>query len=151
MSGEPASGGMTIVEVSPRDGLQNDPGELTTGQKIELAARAHRAGLRRIEVTSFVSPKWVPQMANTDQVMASVLSATQPPGWDAPSMTTSRRMPAPRNAQRCRFLGPGPRRASRNGGGPLTLPTSRTAAGSKSAGIDTRSSSAAWITGSIVR
>ena len=72
MSAKPAPGAMTIVEVSPRDGLQNDPGELTTGQKIELAARAYRAGLRRIEVTSFVSPRAVPKLSDAEAVVAGL-------------------------------------------------------------------------------
>jgi len=63
---------LTIVEVSPRDGLQNDPGELSTVQKIELAARAYSAGLRRIEVTSFVSPRAVPKLSDAEAVVAGL-------------------------------------------------------------------------------
>jgi hydroxymethylglutaryl-CoA lyase len=72
VTGEPAPGGVTIVEVSPRDGLQNDPGELSTGQKIELAVRAYQAGLRRIEVTSFVSPRVVPKLSDAESVVAGL-------------------------------------------------------------------------------
>ena len=72
MNGEPVPGGVTIVEVSPRDGLQNDPGELSTEQKIELTARAYQAGLRRIEVTSFVSPRAVPKLSDAERVVAGL-------------------------------------------------------------------------------
>ncbi len=61
-----------IVEVSPRDGLQADPADLTTEQKIELVARLADAGHSRIEAASFVSPKAVPKMADGDAVMAGV-------------------------------------------------------------------------------
>ena len=60
---------VTIVEVSPRDGLQNDPALLTTGQKVELINRCVGAGVRRIEVASFVNPKRVPQMADAEAVL----------------------------------------------------------------------------------
>ncbi len=75
MTGESTPGGVTIVEVSPRDGLQNDPGELSTDQKIELAARAYQAGLRRIEVTSFVSPRAVPKLSDAESVVAGLKEA----------------------------------------------------------------------------
>ena len=58
-----------IVEVGPRDGLQNEKTTVPTATKVELIARLRRAGLRTIEVGSFVSPKWVPQMADTAEVM----------------------------------------------------------------------------------
>jgi hydroxymethylglutaryl-CoA lyase len=61
-----------IVEVSPRDGLQADPSDLTTEQKIELVRRLVDSGLRRIEATSFVNPKAVPKMADAEEVMAGV-------------------------------------------------------------------------------
>ena len=59
-----------IVEVSPRDGLQNEPELLSTDTKLELIGRAVAAGIRRLEVTSFVNPKRVPQMADAEEVMA---------------------------------------------------------------------------------
>jgi hydroxymethylglutaryl-CoA lyase len=62
----------TIVEVAPRDGLQNDPARLSTGQKIDLISRCVRAGVRRIEVASFVNPKRVPQMADAEAVIAGL-------------------------------------------------------------------------------
>lgn len=61
-----------IVEVSPRDGLQNDPTPVGTADKIELIRRAVAAGVTRVEVTSFVNPKRVPQMADADAVMQGV-------------------------------------------------------------------------------
>lgn len=59
-----------IVEVGPRDGLQNEPGEMISTQvKVELIHRLVDAGIQHIEAASFVSPKWVPQMANSKEVM----------------------------------------------------------------------------------
>ena len=61
-----------IVEVGPRDGLQNEPAAITTATKVELIARLGKAGLKAIEATSFVSPKWVPQMADNAAVMRAI-------------------------------------------------------------------------------
>jgi hydroxymethylglutaryl-CoA lyase len=61
-----------IVDVGPRDGLQNESAPVTTAHKVELVRRLQDAGLREIEVTSFVSPKWVPQMADNAAVMAGI-------------------------------------------------------------------------------
>ena len=58
-----------IVEVGPRDGLQNEKQTVPTEIKLALIERLTVAGLRDIEVTSFVSPKWVPQMADQAEVM----------------------------------------------------------------------------------
>lgn len=66
------TGQVEIVEVSPRDGLQNEATPVTTAQKVELITRAIAAGARRIEVTSFVHPKRVPQMADAEAVMAAL-------------------------------------------------------------------------------
>jgi len=63
---------VTLVEVGPRDGLQNEKQPVDAAVKIELVHRLQAAGLREIEVTSFVSPKWVPQMADNAEVMAGV-------------------------------------------------------------------------------
>ena len=63
---------VTLVEVGPRDGLQNEKEPVGTDDKVELVHRLQAAGLREIEVTSFVSPKWVPQMADNAQVMAAI-------------------------------------------------------------------------------
>jgi hydroxymethylglutaryl-CoA lyase len=64
---------VTVVEVSARDGLQNDPAELTTAQKVELVVRTIRAGATRVEVASFVNPRRVPQMADAEAVVASLV------------------------------------------------------------------------------
>ncbi len=61
-----------LVEVGPRDGLQNEKQQIDAAVKIELVHRLQNAGLKEIEVTSFVSPKWVPQMADNAQVMAGI-------------------------------------------------------------------------------
>jgi hydroxymethylglutaryl-CoA lyase len=63
---------VTIVDVGPRDGLQNEKQPVDTQHKIELVHRLQAAGLREIEVTSYVSPKWVPQMADNAAVMAGI-------------------------------------------------------------------------------
>ncbi|MFW0783398.1 hydroxymethylglutaryl-CoA lyase [Gordonia sp. CPCC 206044] len=60
---------VTIVEVAPRDGLQNEKVELSTGQKLELVQRAVRFGARNVEVTSFVHPKKVPVMADAEDLV----------------------------------------------------------------------------------
>jgi hydroxymethylglutaryl-CoA lyase len=66
---------VTLVDVGPRDGLQNEKETLATALKIELVHRLQSAGLREIEVTSFVSPKWVPQMADNAEVLAGIRHA----------------------------------------------------------------------------
>ncbi len=61
-----------LIDVGPRDGLQNEKQPVPAAVKIELVHRLQAAGLIEIEVTSFVSPKWVPQMADNAQVMAGI-------------------------------------------------------------------------------
>jgi len=61
-----------LVDVGPRDGLQNEKQHVASEVKIELVHRLQAAGLKEIEVTSFVSPKWVPQMADNATVMAGI-------------------------------------------------------------------------------
>ncbi|MRX50319.1 hydroxymethylglutaryl-CoA lyase [Paracoccus sp. S-4012] len=61
-----------IFETGPRDGLQNEARQIPAAEKIALVDLLSRAGFRRIEVTSFVSPKWVPQMADAAEVMAGI-------------------------------------------------------------------------------
>ena len=61
-----------IVDVGPRDGLQNEKQPVPAAIKVELVHRLQDAGLKEIEVTSFVSPKWVPQMGDNAEVMAGV-------------------------------------------------------------------------------
>ncbi|MEB1527887.1 hydroxymethylglutaryl-CoA lyase [Xanthomonas sp. WHRI 7945] len=70
-----------LVEVGPRDGLQNEKAWVATADKIDLIAQLSRTGLRSIEATSFVSPKWVPQLADAAEVYAGIVPA---PGVDYP-------------------------------------------------------------------
>lgn len=63
---------VTIVEVGPRDGLQNEPGAIPTSTKVEFIDRLSATGLPVIESTSFVSPKWVPQLADCSEVMQQI-------------------------------------------------------------------------------
>ncbi|HEY1326053.1 MAG TPA: hydroxymethylglutaryl-CoA lyase [Casimicrobiaceae bacterium] len=63
---------VTLVEVGPRDGLQNEPQAVPTDVKVALVDALSDAGFLEIEATSFVSPKWVPQMADAAQVMARI-------------------------------------------------------------------------------
>ncbi|WP_271008817.1 hydroxymethylglutaryl-CoA lyase [Paucibacter sp. B51] len=63
---------VTLVDVGPRDGLQNEKQAVSTEDKAQLVALLQAAGLKEIEVTSFVSPKWVPQMADNAAVMAAI-------------------------------------------------------------------------------
>ena len=76
-----------IVEVGPRDGLQNETRLVTTDTKVELIGRLAAAGLKTIEATSFVSPKWVPQMGDNAEVLRRVLAAASAPGVDYPVLT----------------------------------------------------------------
>ena len=61
-----------LIDVGPRDGLQNEKQPVSASVKIELVQRLQNAGLKEIEVTSYVSPKWVPQMADNAEVMAGI-------------------------------------------------------------------------------
>ena len=63
---------VTLFEVGPRDGLQNEKTQIATNDKIALVNLLSQAGLRKIEVSSFVSPKWVPQMADAAEVFAGI-------------------------------------------------------------------------------
>jgi hydroxymethylglutaryl-CoA lyase len=67
-----ADAAFRVVEVGPRDGLQNEAGFVATPDKIALIDRLSACGLRTIEATSFVSPKWVPQMADAAEVFAGI-------------------------------------------------------------------------------
>jgi len=73
-----------IVEVGPRDGLQNEPGEVPTEVKLELIERLAAAGLASVEATAFVSPKWVPQMADHTEVLERL---RRKPGVSYPVLT----------------------------------------------------------------
>jgi len=63
---------VSVYEVSPRDGLQNEKATVPLGDKLRLIEALTAAGLRRIEATSFVSPKWIPQLADADDVARAV-------------------------------------------------------------------------------
>jgi hydroxymethylglutaryl-CoA lyase len=78
----PAS--VRIVEVGPRDGLQNEKGEVPTAVKLELIARLVDAGLAAVEATAFVSPKWIPQMADHTEVLEGI---RRKPGVADPVLT----------------------------------------------------------------
>jgi hydroxymethylglutaryl-CoA lyase len=65
-------GPVEIFEVGPRDGLQNEAGEISIADKVALVDRLSDAGFARIECASFVSPKWVPQMAGSGEVLAGI-------------------------------------------------------------------------------
>ena len=75
------TGYVRIVEVGPRDGLQNEKNLVATADKIELIDRLSQTGLRSIEATSFVSPQWVPQLADAAEVFAGI---TRAPGVSYP-------------------------------------------------------------------
>jgi len=69
------TGKVTLFEMAPRDGLQNEKRPIATADKIALIDRLSACGFAKIEATSFVSPKWVPQMADAAQVMAGITRA----------------------------------------------------------------------------
>lgn len=73
-----------LVEVGPRDGLQNEPGDVPTDVKVELIERLADAGLPAVEATAFVSPKWIPQMADHAEVLERV---RRKPGVSYPVLT----------------------------------------------------------------
>ncbi len=73
-----------IVEVGPRDGLQNEKGEVSTAVKLELIERLADAGLAAVEATAFVSPKWIPQMADHTEVLGRI---RRKPGVSYPVLT----------------------------------------------------------------
>jgi len=73
-----------VFEVGPRDGLQNEKRLIPAAEKIALIDTLSRAGFRRIEVASFVSPKWVPQMADAEEVLAGI---TRAPGLRYAALT----------------------------------------------------------------
>jgi len=77
-----------LVEVGPRDGLQNEAKPVSTEVKIELIHRLQDAGLPVIQATAFVSPKWVPQMADNAQVMAGI---RKKPGVSYPVLVPNRK------------------------------------------------------------
>ena len=79
---KPLADHVRIIEVGPRDGLQNEKKSIPVETKVELINRLAQTGLTTIEAGSFVAPKWVPQMAASDQVLSTILS--KPPPSPAP-------------------------------------------------------------------
>mgnify|MGYP001798351294 CR=1 FL=1 len=79
---------VTIFEVGPRDGLQNEARMIATDDKIQFVDLLSRCGFQKIEVTSFVSPKWVPQMADAAEVMGG---SSRKPGVSYAALTPNRR------------------------------------------------------------
>ena len=77
-----------LVEVGPRDGLQNEAQPVPASVKIELIHRLQDAGLQSVQSTAFVSPKWVPQMADNVQVMAGI---HRKPGVSYPVLVPNRK------------------------------------------------------------
>ena len=77
-----------LVDVGPRDGLQNEAQPVSTAVKLELIHRLQDAGLQSVQATAFVSPKWVPQMADNAQVMAGI---RQKPGVSFPVLVPNRK------------------------------------------------------------
>lgn len=78
------SNSITLVEVGPRDGLQNEKQTIGVATKVALIEHLAAAGLKNVEAGAFVSPKWVPQMAASDDVMAKIKRA---PGVSYPVLT----------------------------------------------------------------
>ena len=83
---------VSVYEVSLRDGLQNEKGVIPTAQKLRLYRALVDSGLRRIEVTSFVSPKWVPQLADASDLLEQM--------GDSPDVTISALVPNARGLER---------------------------------------------------
>jgi hydroxymethylglutaryl-CoA lyase len=77
-----------IFEVGPRDGLQNEARPIPLSEKIALVDCLSQAGFKRIEIASFVSPKWVPQMAQSAEVLAGILRVS---GVSYAALTPNRR------------------------------------------------------------
>ena len=82
------TGRVEVFEVGPRDGLQNEPRPIPVAEKVALVDRLSQAGFSRIECASFVSPKWVPQMAGSADVLAGI---TRRPGIRYAALTPNMR------------------------------------------------------------
>jgi len=82
---------VTIYEVGPRDGLQNEQGVLTTQVKAEFVRRLVAAGLRIVEATSFVHPRWVPQLADAAELVDLLLDELGDPARDMPVLVPNER------------------------------------------------------------
>jgi hydroxymethylglutaryl-CoA lyase len=91
---------VSVYEVSPRDGLQNESATVPLSGKLRLVDALVDAGLERIEITSFVSPKWIPQLADADDVAEAVLAASHPA-----KVAFSALCPNPRGLERAKKAG----------------------------------------------
>ncbi len=87
---------VSLYEVSPRDGLQNENATVPLSGKVRLVDALVSAGLKRIEITSFVSPKWIPQLADADDLVEAVLHTR------APGVTYSALCPNPKGLDRAK-------------------------------------------------
>ena len=81
---------VTIFEMGPRDGLQNEAAMISTADKIALVDMLTAVGFQKIEVTSFVSPKWVPQMADAHDVLTCSQADRRARGHRPPRCTSWR-------------------------------------------------------------
>jgi hydroxymethylglutaryl-CoA lyase len=95
-------GRVSVYEVSPRDGLQNESATVPLRGKLRLVDALVAAGLQRIEITSFVSPKWIPQLADADELAEAVLSHTRSA---APGVRFSALCPNARGLERAKKAG----------------------------------------------
>lgn len=86
-----------VYEVGPRDGLQNEARTLSAAEKVKLIEALEAAGEKRIEVTSFVSPKWIPQLADAEEVMKAL--------WPAPEVHRSALVPNQKGLERALSAG----------------------------------------------
>ena len=90
---------VSLYEVSPRDGLQNEAASVPLGGKMRLVDALVASGLKRVEITSFVSPKWIPQLADADDLAEAVLAHR------APGVRYSALCPNPRGLERAKAAG----------------------------------------------
>jgi hydroxymethylglutaryl-CoA lyase len=97
---------VSIYEVSPRDGLQNESATVPLRGKLRLIDALVASGLQRIEITSFVSPKWIPQLADADK-LAQTLLASHAPAEGAPEVSFSALCPNARGLERAKKAGLG--------------------------------------------
>ena len=93
------------MEVGPRDGLQNEPGQVSTDVKVELIERLAGAGLPAVEATAFVSPKWIPQMADHTEVMELLRRGPAVSSPFLPPNLTFRASPRPAGATEVAIFG----------------------------------------------
>jgi hydroxymethylglutaryl-CoA lyase len=96
---------VSIYEVSPRDGLQNEAATVPLRGKLRLIDALVAAGLERIEITSFVSPKWIPQLADADELAQALLSHSADGHLAPPGVTFSALCPNARGLERARKAG----------------------------------------------